>query len=86
MYIRGYELPVQMVKAPSGHPPNLRGNPTPIPSVLGVSGGACNLVFTVVHTRCHLQPTNHDTPRRTPGMEQVGVLDGDYLGFLATRG
>jgi len=68
-----------------GCPPSLRGNSTPIPLVLGGTGGACNFAAAAVG-RSHLLPTDHDISHRSPGMEQVGVLDWDCRDFMATGG
>ena len=71
-----------MVGTSLGDPPNSRGSSTLIPLVLGVTGGTCTLVVTAVE--CHLRSTDRDIPCRSPGVEQVGVLDGNRLAFVAT--
>jgi len=63
------------------HPPDPRGNSTPIPLVLGVTGGACNFAV-LVGTRNHLQSADHDIPRRGPGMEQVEVFISSFTDLL----
>ena len=68
-----------MGKPPLGYPPVLRRNPTPIPLVLGVTGGTRTFDTTVAEKRQPLlQSTSRDISHRSAGMGQVGVLDGGW--------
>ena len=64
----------------------LRRNLTPIPPVLGVTGGTRTFDTTVAEKRQpRLQSTSCDISHRSAKMGQAGVLDRSRLGDMTTR-